>query len=61
MVSARDWFMISKVQMRGNVWFQGGCSVEYAGGPTGANLHKIFVLRLKLHHLFLSKKPVLFF
>ena len=35
MVSARDWFMISKAGMRGNVWFQGGCSVEYPEGPKG--------------------------
>ena len=34
-VSARDWFLISKSGMRGNVWFQGGCSVDYPGGPQG--------------------------
>ena len=36
-VSARDWFMISRAGMRGNVWFQGGCSVDYPDKPKGKN------------------------
>ena len=48
LVSARDWFLISRIQMRGNVWFQGGCSVEYPGGPTGAILLRFFPIRLRL-------------
>merc|ERR1711997_789670 len=33
MVSARDFFMIYKAEKRGDMWMQGGCSIEYPDGP----------------------------